>query len=436
LQHALLQRAVGDDEGCRKTARAMRRRFAGTPEIDFVEEMLRCSLVVPDSETDLRQLIELAREAVPVRPASLSIVVGHAEYRTGRHDEAVQTLRDALARPHWPIGEASYPVLAMAYHRLGHDAQARQALDEAARILDRWTQERYAGQQGKWVMDYGASGYWPVGWWDYLECQLLYREARLLIDGAPPPDDPRLHVLRARALAALHCVEQAIPEYDSALRLNPHDAQVRAESHRYRGRCCADRSQWREAAAEFDAVADILPDDSYLRRFQAITHFAAGDVDAYRRVCATMLEQFAQTQDPDTAGNVLLVCVLRGDALSDMSRLLSLRSFPFGHWGDWARGAALYRAGRYQESVERFETAANRFRPRALEWCFLAMAHHRLGHAAEARRCLAEARRWIEAANRDQENDVSSTQPAWGAWHEAVVYPLLLREAEELLEEP
>jgi tetratricopeptide (TPR) repeat protein len=433
FQHALLRRAVGDEEGCLQTARAMRQRFSGTPDEAFIEEMLRCSLLVPDSDADLRQLIEVAREAAPVQPYSINFVVGHAEYRAGRYDEAIQTLVGALARPHWPIGEASYPVLAMAHYRLGHDADARQALGEAARHLDHWTQERYAGQRDNWVIDYGASGFWPVGWWDYVECQLLYREARLLIDGAPPPDDPRLHVLRARALAALHWCEQAIAEYDTALRLNPHDAQVQAESHRCRGRCCADRRQWREAAAEFGAAAQMRPDDTYLARFQAVAHFAAGDVDAYRHVCATMLDRFAHTQDHATAGNVLLVCVLRDDAVSDMGRLLPLTPVPLGHWGDWARGAALYRAGRYEESIECFETAANKFRPRALDWCFLAMAHHRLGHADDARRCLAEARRWIDAANHDTGDDLSATRPAWGSWHEPVVYPLLLREAEELL---
>ncbi len=435
-QHALLLRVIGDEEGCRLTARAMRRRFAGTPDEAFIEEMLRCSLLVPDSDADLSQLIELAREAAPVRPESINFVVGHAEYRAGRYDEAIQTLMGALARPHWPIGEASYPVLAMAHYRLGHDADARQALDETARNLDRWTQERYAGQRDNWVIDYGASGFWPLGWWDYVECQLLYREARLLIDGTPPPDDPRLHVLRARALAALHSCEQAIREYDTALRLSPHDGQVQAESHRCRGRCFADRRQWREAAAEFGAAAQFRPDDTFLWRFQAVAHLAARDVDAYRQVCATMLERFAQSQDHDTAGNALLVCVLRDDALSDMGRLLPLTRIPLGHWGDWARGAALYRAGRYEESVECFETAANRFRPRALDWCFLAMAHHRLGHADDARRCLAEARRWIDAANHETGDDLSATRPGWGGWHEPVVYPLLLREAEELLEEP
>src|SRR5262249_25261681 len=120
-------------------------------------------------------------------------------------------------------------------------------------------------------------------------------------------------------------------------------------------------------------------------------------------------------------------------ALSDMGRLLPLTTVPIGHWGYWARGAALYRAGRYEESVRCFETEANRYRPRALEWSFLAMAHHRLEHAEDALRCLVEARRWIDAANRQTADDLSATQPAWGSWHERIVYPLLLREAEELV---
>jgi tetratricopeptide (TPR) repeat protein len=436
LQYALLLHVIGNEEGGRETARAMRRRFIGTPDSAFVEEMVRCSLLVPDPDADMRQFIELASHEAPARPATLYFVLGHAQYRAGLYDEAVQTLTDALARPHLPIGEANLPVLAMAHYRLGHDAEARQALDEAAGHLDRWTQARYDGDGGAWVVDHGADGFWPVGWWDYLECQILYREARLLIDGAPPPDDPRLHVLRARALAALHRFDQSIAEYDAAVSLSPLDAQIRAESHRNRGGSFIDRGQWAEAATEFARAAELYPHDGDLWRFQAVAEVAAGDFDAYRRTCAAMLERFAQTTDHATAGNVLLVCVLRDDAISDMGRLLPLTPVPVGHWGEWARGAALYRAGRYQESVECFEASAKRYRPKALEWCFLAMAHHRLAHAAEARRCLEEARRWIDGADHDTGADLSATRPAWGGWDERVIYPLLLRESEELLKEP
>jgi tetratricopeptide (TPR) repeat protein len=274
-----------------------------------------------------------------------------------------------------------------------------------------------------------------VAWWDYLECQLLDGEARVLIDGAPPPDDPRRHVLRARALAGLNRVEDAAAEFDVALRLSPQDPQIRLEVHRNRGGCCVHRSQWRDAAAQFAKAAELRLDDATLWRFQAVAHFAAGDVDAHSQTCTAMLERFAQTDDRFAAGNVLLACVLRDNALPDMGALLPLTRIaePLWHWGPGVRGAALYRARRYQESVECFETAARTYRPRAWDWCFLAMARHRLGLADEARRCLSEATRWIDAANHHTEDDPSGTQPAWGGWHEPAVCPLLLREAEELL---
>jgi tetratricopeptide (TPR) repeat protein len=149
-----------------------------------------------------------------------------------------------------------------------------------------------------------------------------------------------------------------------------------------------------------------------------------------------MLERFEKTEDRQTAGNVLLACVLREDTLPAMDRLLPLTRVAdrTWHWGTWVRGAALYRAGRYEESVRCFEMAANTFRPRAWEWCFLCMAHDRLGHADEARHCLAEAARWIDEANREEVDDLSGTRPAWRAWHEPVVDELLLREAESLVQ--
>src|SRR5260370_25827729 len=133
----------------------------------------------------------------------------------------------------------------MAHHRLGQAAEARQALDAAAEAIDRWIRDRYQNQEEKnWIVHLGATADWPIAWWDWLECQLHYREARMLIDGSPPPDDPRLHVLRARAFAGLRWAEKAIPEYDAALKLSPQDPQIRLDSHRNRGYYCRGLRKW------------------------------------------------------------------------------------------------------------------------------------------------------------------------------------------------
>ena len=277
-------------------------------------------------------------------------------------------------------------------------------LDEAARILDRWTQERYIGRGESWQIHPGGDAFWPVAWCDYLEGQLLYRDAKVLIDGAPPKDDPRLHVLRARALAGLDWVEQASVDFDTALRLNPQDSQIRLEAHRNRGKSWIKRRRWNDAAAEFAKACDIRPGDATLWRFQAVARFVAGDVKGYRQTCTSMLERFAQTDDRFATGNVLLACVLQDDAISDVSRLLPLTRVvdPLWHWGVGVSGAALYRAGRYQESVQCLENAARTYRPRVGIGVSAMVTPQGAG---EARRCLAK-----RALDRDGDHHTEDDQ--------------------------
>ncbi|HEV3118398.1 MAG TPA: protein kinase, partial [Gemmataceae bacterium] len=439
-RHALLRLYVGDTDGYRKVCRRMRERFSRTSNGYSATEVIRTCMLAPGPDADLTQLVELAKHATSNESENwyCFYLLGVAQYRAGQYEPAVGRLRESLpVHPDWTGQALGYPVLAMAHHRLGQTAEARQALDAAAETIDRWTRDRYQIQEEKnWIIHLGATGDWPIAWWDWLECQLCYREARVLIDGSPPGDDPRLYVLRARAFAGLRWPEKAVPEYDAALKLSPQDAQIRLESHRNRGYYCKDLRQWGESAAEFGKACELAPDDSYLWRFRAVAHVAAGDVAAYRQDCTAMMERFGKTEDRVTAANVLLVCVLRDDTLPDMARLLPLTrvSDSIWHWGAWVHGAALYRAGKYEDSVRYFETAAKMYHPRAWDWCFLAMAHHRLGHADEAHRCLAEGAHWIDEANRGDVDELSNTRPAWGNWQEPVVYPLLLREAESLVQ--
>src|SRR5215212_11922947 len=97
-------------------------------------------------------------------------------------------------------------------------------------------------------MHLGASAHWPIFWWDWLECRHFYREAKALIDGSSPPDDARLHILRARSLAGLRWNAKAEVEYAKALKLRPDDRQTRLEAHRNRGYCCVSARQWAEVA--------------------------------------------------------------------------------------------------------------------------------------------------------------------------------------------
>jgi tetratricopeptide (TPR) repeat protein/tRNA A-37 threonylcarbamoyl transferase component Bud32 len=435
--HAILHSSLGDREAYQQACRRMRARFRGTTNGSFARDLVRACALAPGADADLDQLVELGQSIAACAPGDAChlYALGIAHYRAGQFEEALRRLRESMAiGPGWAAWRINYPVLAMVHHRLGHAAEARKALNEAAGAIDQWTRERYQSGAG-WYL--GAEPVWPIPWWDWLECQLYFREAKMLIDGAPPAADPRLHVLRARAFAALRWSEKAAEEYDAAMRLDLRDPLVRVEAHRNWGYRCTGLRQWREAAAEFAKASELQPDDSYLWRYRAVAHLAAADAEAYRQACTAMLERFEKTENRVAAGNVLLVCVLRQDALPCMARLLPLTRVAdsIWHWGTWARGAALYRAGQYDQSVRCFEMEAKTFRRRAWEWCFLSMAHHRLGHADEARHCLAEAARWIDEANRREGDDLSGTQAAWGGWHDPVVSQLLFREAEALLGE-
>src|SRR5262249_21007577 len=114
-------------------------------------------------------------------------------------------------------GGLTYPVLAMAYHHRGQAEKAKEALEKAARVID----------QGSDVLARGPAGTLPMPWWDWLECCLLYREAKTLIDGSPPADDPRRLLASAHAFAALGDQPKAIETYGQAIKLEPKDPALR-----------------------------------------------------------------------------------------------------------------------------------------------------------------------------------------------------------------
>ena len=98
-------------------------------------------------------------------------------------------------------------------------------------------------------------------------------------------------------------------------------------------------------------------------------------------------------------------------------------------------GAVLYRAGRFKEAAQRLAEAEVAFQqtPNAgstivYTWLFQAMAHHRLGHAAEAASWLEKAVQEI-----DEPSPKTTQDAATNDWNRRLTLQLLRREAEELL---
>jgi WD40 repeat protein/serine/threonine protein kinase/tetratricopeptide (TPR) repeat protein len=133
-------------------------------------------------------------------------------------------------------------------------------------------------------------------------------------------------------------------------------------------------------------------------------YLRAKDQAGYCKLCRIVQNQ--QAPLPPSAGFIHVfakLCLLGPDALDDYQQLLTrvqgvlsrlpplARSdlpYPFNdrHLFLQDYGALLYRAGRYREALDRLNEgiAADQSGSVPLDWVFLALAHHRLGHAAEA----------------------------------------------------
>jgi lipopolysaccharide biosynthesis regulator YciM len=141
-----------------------------------------------------------------------------------------------------------------------------------------------------------------------------------------------------------------------------------------------------------------------------------------------MLQRFGEATN-FIATNVALICTLRPNAVPDPSLLVCIEERAVANrLLARVRGHVLYRAGRFEEAVQRLNEqlaattdGTGSFR----EWLFLAMAHHHLGHAAEARQWLDKTIQW-EAK---QKADAKPME-----WQHRVGLEFLRREAQELIE--
>jgi serine/threonine-protein kinase len=122
----------GQEKAYRDVRRAMLQRFGAATDPIIAERTGRACLLLPAEGDELRQAVALARRATaadPSRYGSLlhhfQVVGGLAEYRQGRYEPAIATLRgNALGG----LGPAARLVLAMALHQNGQKAEARKVL--------------------------------------------------------------------------------------------------------------------------------------------------------------------------------------------------------------------------------------------------------------------------------------------------------------------
>jgi serine/threonine-protein kinase len=437
--NALLRLHEGDLAGYRTLCTQFRERQRQNGSADFAYYLVFALGLSPMNQDSAAKLIELADELAANIPNQCAArhLQGLALLRAGRVRAAIERCHQSLAADARGFcRELNYPILALAHHQLGEESQARGAFDQSVQAMSQWTSQRCNPGADSWVATFGATGAWPVSTWDWLQCEILVREARTALGLDPIDEDPRWILLRARAFAGLRRFEEATGVFQAALQRLPQDQQIRLEVHRNRAYCLALREKYAEAADEFGLASALSPGDCRLLGFRSLMQCASKQIDQYRKTCAQLVRAFGQTGDAAVANSVVHACVLHPQAIDDVQALIPLAERAKASYFGSARvlGTAYYRAGRYREAIECFQQASQISPLKPWDLAFFAMTQHRLGHGDDARRILNSAREWIERANNPDPNDLSGANPTWGGWYERVEVPLVVSEAQALIE--
>jgi tetratricopeptide (TPR) repeat protein len=208
----------------------------------------------------------------------------------------------------------------------------------------------------------------------------------------------------------------------------------RTEHHAYRGWVNGHRRLWKQAAADFATSLELgaRADIDYL---SALLQLREGDLVAYRATCARAVERFGQARDAFNLSHLARTCALAPGAVTDPEKpvgwaTLAVAARPRDPDLLDTLGAALYRAGRFDEAARRLEEAiAIRGGDGSpVDRLLLAMAHAGSGRSEAARSWLDKA---IAVSERpDKSGPETSSTPVQLPWMIELEIQWLRREAE------
>jgi tetratricopeptide (TPR) repeat protein len=365
--HALLRVLVGDTEGYRTVAARVPELVRQSPvkQVGGRNELARALTLAPAPGIDLGWAAEQAESAIKHEQGPWSQnALGLVHYRAGKYEMALAPLQEAIRlSSEWRFAIVSHSVLAMANHRLHRADEARKALMEAARGVGQWQQSLLA-----FPVD-------PIAgkWWDVLEGLVLYREAKIMIDGSAPPDDPRPMIVRARAFAALGDRDKAEEACSYAAALGADSLDIRLASAVIR--TCL--GNWTKALHDYEKCLELAPKS-------AVTH---NDLAWLLATCPE-----SKLRDPRRAVELA-------------KKAVELTSNAGMHWN--TLGVSQYRTGNWNEAFAALDNSMKlRNGGDSFDWYFLAMTHHQMGHKKEARQWYDRAVEWHEK-NQPKDEDLA-----------------------------
>jgi len=144
---------LGREDKYQLARRELLTRFGGTADPRTAEQVSRLSLLLPASGDELATAVALSERALSSESAKTGgfysyflFARGLAEYRKEQFDQAIATMKGEASRV---LGPAPRLVLAMALHRTGREEEARQTLAAAVAAHD-WRPEFCKGQDA-WI---------------------------------------------------------------------------------------------------------------------------------------------------------------------------------------------------------------------------------------------------------------------------------------------
>jgi serine/threonine protein kinase/Flp pilus assembly protein TadD len=384
-----------------------------------------------ESGVDPELIVKLAKRALAHEPKSTSyaLAMAAAQYRAGRLEAALQAVRDLTQPGDTRAFFEAQPMLALIYARLGIRKEARLWMERTNRTF-----ERHFSAMRPHPLDWR---YEFLGYHDLLKLILLYREAREVIQDAPPTEEILADILQARSLAYLGDLESAEHCFSRAIERQPTNDRPWLMRAVFWGQL----GQWARALADLEQANALRPlHDFWELGSLALMQLRQGATDGYAATRRQMLKRF---EKPDSAvqGNFIAwTCSLAPGTIQDATATVrlaepALKCDSTDPWCHLALGAALHRAGQFQpaaarlrEALEASSTKKLQLEGVALAKLFLAMALQRFEQRSEATQLLNAAGDAIDRASGWEGNN----KPG-GAWQVWAACHIVRQEAEALI---
>ncbi|MFI5459448.1 MAG: protein kinase [Isosphaerales bacterium] len=289
LESAILSLRAGDTAGHRRVCAAMPPPEQQPPRNRLASAWARALSDDPGLDrAGQLSVVSKSLEEVPADHWSIH-VLALARYRAGRWDEALAAAdRSFRIKPGWPL---SWPVLAMAHHRMGHAAEARRWL---GKIEAWWAGDGAARpeREGPDRLRLSNIDRWGGFWHDRLAFEILDREASILITGSPPPELADDELVRSLNFARLGHEEKSRVAFREVVAARPADPRPWIA----RGRVLARLGRHQEADDDFARAASLAPDE--LDRFVQAGWWVAGPYhEVFEQACPP-------ERDPDPSRSI------------------------------------------------------------------------------------------------------------------------------------